>query len=69
MTQIQNSKQRIRLDLFPQLSSSGYHEFAKRCDITVVDVLVIEYWNLKFICNLVLEIWDFMGFKNLLIQL
>ena len=22
-------------------------------------VLVIEYWNLRFICNLVLGIWDF----------
>jgi hypothetical protein len=24
-------------------------------------VLVIEYWNLRFICNLVLVIWDFMN--------
>ena len=23
-------------------------------------VLVIGYWNLKFICNLVLGIWDFI---------
>jgi hypothetical protein len=22
-------------------------------------VLVIDYWNLRFICNLVLAIWDF----------
>jgi hypothetical protein len=22
-------------------------------------VWVIEYWNLRFICDLVLEIWDF----------
>ncbi len=22
-------------------------------------VLVIEYWNLEFICNLALGIWDF----------
>jgi hypothetical protein len=22
------------------------------------NVLVIEYWNLKFICNLVLGMWD-----------
>ncbi len=22
-------------------------------------VLVIGYWDLRFICNLVLEIWDF----------
>jgi len=24
-----------------------------------VNVLVIEYCNLRFICNLMLEIWDF----------
>ncbi len=24
-------------------------------------VLVIEYWNLKFVCNLVLEVWDFIS--------
>ena len=23
-------------------------------------VLVIEYWNLRFICNLVLVIWNFI---------
>jgi len=23
-------------------------------------VLVIQYWNLRFVCNLVLEIWDFI---------
>jgi hypothetical protein len=23
------------------------------------NVMVIEYWNLRFICNLVLVIWDF----------
>jgi hypothetical protein len=23
-------------------------------------VLVIEYWNLKFVCNLVLGVWDFI---------
>ena len=22
-------------------------------------VLVIEYWNLRFVCNLVLGVWDF----------
>jgi hypothetical protein len=43
MTQIQNSKQRIRLDLCLQVSSSGYHGLAKRCDIVAVDVLIIEY--------------------------
>ncbi len=24
------------------------------------NVLVIEYWNLEIICNLVLVIWDFI---------
>ena len=32
---------------------------AKRCDTTLVNVLVIEYLDLRFICNLLLEIWDF----------
>ena len=26
-------------------------------------VLVVEYWNLRFICNLVLGIWD-LGMRN-----
>jgi hypothetical protein len=29
----------------------------------IPNVLVIEYWNLIFICNLVLEIWDFIIHK------
>ena len=33
---------------------------AKRCDIAVMNVLVIEYWNLEFICYLILEIWNFI---------
>ena len=28
-----------------------------------MNVLVIEYCNLRFICNLVLEIWDFIVLK------
>ncbi len=24
------------------------------------NVSVIEYWNLRFVCNLVLVIWDFI---------
>jgi hypothetical protein len=28
-------------------------------------VLVIEYWNLRFNCNLVLEIWDLELFEDL----
>ncbi len=30
-------------------------------------VLVIEYWNLRFNCNLVLGIWDFEMFDDLTI--
>jgi len=22
---------------------------------------VIEYWNLRFVCNLLLEVWDFIN--------
>ncbi len=39
----------------------------RRCDTKVVNVLVIGYWNLEFICNLILEIWDFFilhSFQN-----
>jgi len=28
-------------------------------------VLVIEYWNLKFVCDLVLGVWDFIGSPSL----
>jgi hypothetical protein len=44
-----------------QGSITGLPEFAKGCDVIVGNVLVIEYCNLKFICNLMLEIWDFIG--------
>jgi hypothetical protein len=30
-----------------------------RSDTIVVNVLVIEYWKLRFICDLMLEICDF----------
>ena len=32
-------------------------------------VWVIEYWNLRFICNLVLGIWDFSTFYELQLTL
>jgi hypothetical protein len=32
---------------------------------TEVNVLDIEYCNLRFICNLVLEIWDFIFIYDL----
>jgi len=28
-------------------------------------VWVIDYWNLRFVCNLVLEIWDFISSQSL----
>jgi hypothetical protein len=37
-------------------------------DTTTVCVLVIEYCDLRFICNLVLEIWIFMALSKLLIK-
>jgi len=30
-------------------------------------VLVIEYWNLRFVCNLVLEIWDFISRQEIIL--
>jgi hypothetical protein len=44
----------------PNRVIKGIPAFAAQMDATVVSVLVIEYWNLRFICNLVLEIWDFI---------
>jgi hypothetical protein len=40
-----------------------------RIDVGAGNVLVIEYWDLKFICNLVLEIWDFIVLAIILMQL
>jgi hypothetical protein len=31
-------------------------------------VLVIEYWNLRFVCNLVLGAWDFIDSNTPLLQ-
>ncbi|CAB1055444.1 hypothetical protein D1BOALGB6SA_177 [Olavius sp. associated proteobacterium Delta 1] len=39
-----------------------------QCDTNAVNVLVIEYWNLGFICILVLEICDFIALSNLQMQ-
>ena len=40
--------------------------FPKPAEVTKIPnlffVLVIEYWNLRFVCNLVLGIWDFINF-------
>ena len=51
----------------PNCIITGRTGFAKRCDTTVVNVLVIEYWNLEFFCDLALEIWDFIVLYNHLI--
>jgi hypothetical protein len=34
---------------------------SKQCDRAAVNVSVIEYWNLRFVCYLLLEIWDFIA--------
>jgi len=47
---------------------TGRPGFVKRYDRSVVKVLVIEYWNLVFICDLVLEICDFMVLSILLMS-
>jgi hypothetical protein len=58
MTQFQNSKRS-----FTSLTQVDHirntNVFAKSRNIILENVLVIEYCNLKFVCNLVLEIWDF----------
>ena len=40
--------------------------FLIRFDVS--EVSVIGYWNLRFICDLVHEIWDFSVLQNLLIR-
>ena len=37
----------------------GGQEFENTNNVLEGNVLVIEYWNLRFICNLVLGICDF----------
>ena len=32
-------------------------------------VLVIEYWNLRFVCDLVLGVWDFIDFITPVLQI
>jgi hypothetical protein len=32
------------------------------------NVLDIDYWNLRFICNLVLGIWDFIIYRLRLVR-
>ncbi len=52
MTKIQNPTQLPSTCSGPELAE-GNSSQAKHV------VLVIVYWNLKFICNLVLGFWDF----------
>ena len=63
MTQIRNSKYKL-ITLVLNSIITGGPGFAKRCNKIVMNVLVIEYFNLRFICNLVLEIWDFIDLKK-----
>jgi len=37
--------------------------------LDAVDVLVIEFWNLNFICNLMLGIWEFLFLISRLIRI
>ena len=41
----------------PQFQNSKRSYYLRRENYLYV--LVIEYWNLRFVCDLVLEIWDF----------
>jgi len=52
MTKIQNSTRLSRLEVDPG-------PFVMMRLFLNCSVLVIEYWSLEFICNLVLVIWDF----------
>ena len=69
--QIQNSKRLswsqakllIPLQLYPM--AEGLADKGLRIDVGAGNVLVIEYWDLKFICNLVFEIWDFIGLNRI----
>jgi hypothetical protein len=45
------------------------YRFAKRVDTTAENVLVIGYWSLRFICNLVFVIWRFTVFYDPLSQI
>ena len=58
MTKIQNNKIVIGMNRV-----EGYNadivSHGKRYDVSEVHVWVIGYWNLKFMCNLVLGIWSF----------
>jgi hypothetical protein len=58
MTQIQNPNDEPAP--IPGILNTGRSDFAKRCDMPLDNVLVIEYSNLEIICNLVFEIWDFI---------
>jgi hypothetical protein len=56
MIQIQNLKKNECLTVFTNGAITVRQRFKMQCDTNAVNVLVIEYWNLGFICNLVLEI-------------
>jgi len=65
-TKNQISQQIVRFQLCISLTTNpGY---AKHSDTTVENVLVIEYWDLRFICYLVFVIWNFTVLYDLLMK-
>jgi len=62
MTEIQKTKRVLGIFHF-----NGIFKCLFKITVTyrrTMSVLVIEYWNLRFIWNLVLEIWDFQYSVN-----
>jgi len=60
---LQNAKW-PKLDSTPQSCANDIISdrlgFTRRCDTTLMAILVIAYRDLRFICDLVLEFWDFI---------
>jgi hypothetical protein len=44
--------------------AEGLADKGLRIDVSAGNVLVIEYWNLRFICDLEFVIWDFVVLFN-----
>ena len=59
MTKVQNIKQLICLQLLSTAKKTLAQALGMNCETIRLEVLVIEYYDLKFICNLVLVIWNF----------
>jgi hypothetical protein len=58
---IQTGFDLLQGDFFCLSSGRMQHVTDNRIDL-IHCILVIGYWNLRFICNLVLEIWDLTNF-------